>query len=102
MTTNLRSVTVKLQSSLFEQIRMIAMKRGETISDTIRHFISRGLDERVYQENTALISQIVREQMEQVLRTQLISQAPGYLEHPQQDVAGTVDPRRLTVCRKIS
>lgn len=90
MTTTLRSVTVKLQSTLFKQINVIAEKRGENISDTIRHLISRGLDERIYQENTVLISQIVREQMEQVLRT--------YQDQPDK----AIDPRRLTICRKIS
>ncbi len=93
MSTELRSVTVKLQSHMFEQIKLMAEKRGETISDTIRHLLSRGLDERVYQENTELIARIVREQMEQVM---------AYAETPvAQKVTKAVDPRRLAICRKI-
>ena len=66
MATTLRSVTVKLPSTVFKQVKEIAGKRGETVSDTIRDLISRGLDERIYLENSELLSRIVREQMEQV------------------------------------
>ena len=99
---SLRSTTVKLQPALFEQISLIAEKRGETISDTIRHLITRGLDERIYRENTELIAQVVREQLEQVIGTHLVSMEPHYQHHQKPNELRAVDPRRLALCRKIS
>ena len=52
---------------MVEQIRMMAFKRGETVSDVIRHLVRRGLDEKIYEENVDLIAGIVRDQLELVL-----------------------------------
>jgi hypothetical protein len=102
MSENLRSVTVRLQTSLFEQLAVIAEKKGETLSDTIRYFIARGMDERICQENTKLISRIVREQMEQVMAQYSAGSAPLSPEQAPRQPIKPVDPRRLALCRKIS
>jgi Arc/MetJ-type ribon-helix-helix transcriptional regulator len=68
MPNRLRPVTIKLGPEMVEQIRMMADKRGETISDTVRYLIRRGLDERVYKENMDMITGIVKEQLELALQ----------------------------------
>lgn len=82
MTTKLRSVTVKFHPAMFAQIQVIAEKRGETISDTIRHLIGRGLCERIYEENTDLIARIVKTQVEQVIRSYVVLPNLDNIEHP--------------------
>jgi hypothetical protein len=71
----LRSVTVKFDSVLYEQIRVIAEKRGETTSDTIRHLIQRGLSERTMEENTDLISRVIRSELKNALELYTITPA---------------------------
>jgi hypothetical protein len=102
MASKLRSVTVKFPSSVFKQIKLIAEKRGETISDTVRYLIARGLDERIYQENTELIARIVREQVDQALDSYNTFPDYPYAHLPQRKISRASDPRRLTICRKIS
>lgn len=77
-----RSVTVKFLPDMFEQIKMIAEKRGETISDTVRYLLKRGLEERVYEENTDLIANVVRQEVEQALRYYAIYPSLDNVEHP--------------------
>lgn len=91
----LRSVTVKLAPEMFEQITTIAEKRGETISDTIRYLINRGLEERVYQENTGLIAQVIRNEVEQALRSYAVYPSLDNVEHP----SNSAFPERLVLCR---
>jgi hypothetical protein len=71
----LRSVTVKFDSVMYEQIRVIAEKRGETTSDTIRYLIQRGLAERIMEENTDLISRVIRTELEHALELYTITPA---------------------------
>jgi hypothetical protein len=71
----LRSVTVKFDSVMYEQIRVIAEKRGETTSDTIRHLIQRGLSERIMEENTDLISRVIRSELKNALELYTITPA---------------------------
>ncbi|NLM21411.1 MAG: hypothetical protein GX207_06660 [Peptococcaceae bacterium] len=91
---NLRPITVKLQPELFEQIKTIAEKNGMSYSDTVRYLISRGLDEKIHRENVELISQIVREQIEQALNSYMP------VLQPKPKYSREVDPRRLALCRK--
>lgn len=78
----LRSVTVKFLPDMFEQIKMIAEKRGETISETVRYLLKRGLEERVYEENTDLIASVVRQEVEHALRSYAIYPNLDNVEHP--------------------
>ena len=68
--TKLRSVTVKFLPEVFEQIEIIAKKRGETISDTI------------YEENTDLLASVVRTQLEQTLKAYAVYPNLDNVEHP--------------------
>lgn len=87
MSSELRSVTVKFQKSLFEQISKIAEKRGESLSDTIRYLVNRGLDERVLEKNTELIAEIVRAQVEQVIKSYTVIPFQYDKEYP---ISGTI------------
>ena len=78
----LRSVTVKFSPDMFKQIKMIAEKRGETISDTVRYLLKRGLEERVYEENTDLIASVVRQEVDHALRAYAIYPSLDNVEHP--------------------
>lgn len=98
MPSKLRSVTIKLKLNMWEQIEVISQKKGETVSDTIRYLIDRGLDERVYKENTELIGKIVKEQVEQVMKPYLENLI--YEEQNYQKFIKPVDPRKLALCRR--
>lgn len=102
MSAGLRSVTVKLHSEMFEQIQIMAEKRGETISATIRYLINRGLDEKIYKENTKLLAKVVREQVEQVMRSYFLYPTghPSLddTEHPAW-TAGKLFNCRVNLCR---
>ncbi|HHV65702.1 MAG TPA: ribbon-helix-helix protein, CopG family [Peptococcaceae bacterium] len=102
MSSKLRSVTVKLQSEMFEQIKKIAEKRGETISDTIRYLINRGLEDKIYKENTKLLAEVVREQIEQVMKSYVFypSHYPSldHTEHPTWTTERLFN-RRVNLCR---
>ena len=78
----LRSVTVKLLPDMFKQIKKIAEKRGETISDTVRYLLKRGLEEKVYEENTDLIANVVRQEVDHALRAYAIYPSLDNVEHP--------------------
>jgi len=96
-----RSVTVKFSPEMFEQIKAIAENRGETLSDTIRYLLARGLDERIFQQNTELLTKILREQIDQALADHSIY--PDYThDYSPKRRFNVVDPRRLTICRKTS
>jgi hypothetical protein len=94
MSSDLRSVTLRLPARLFAQIQIIADKRGATVSDTMRELLNRGLTERVYEENTSLLAQVVRAEMSRVLAEHYGPPQPYCLAQP-------IDPRRLVVCRRI-
>lgn len=68
MATELRSVTVKFNQKVYDQLLKISVKKGVSFSDTVRDLINLGLTERVYEENTGLIARVVRQQLEQVLK----------------------------------
>lgn len=100
MSNQLRSVTIRIQSELFEQIKDISEKKGETTSDTIRYLITRGLDERVLKENTELITRVIKEQIELAMKSYLDLGKPVCREQSQQRLLKTVDPRKLAICRR--
>lgn len=52
MSSDLRSVTIRLSPPTYEKISMLAESRGETISETIRYLIKRGLEKRISDGNT--------------------------------------------------
>jgi len=60
---------------MFDQINTMAQKRGETISDTIRYLIERGLTDKIYEKNTDLIAQVVRSEVEYALKSYSAFQA---------------------------
>lgn len=72
MGAKLRSVTVKMPTTMVEQIKVIAEKRGESLSETIRYLITRGLDERIYEENTGLLQKVVRQQVEAAIKSYVV------------------------------
>lgn len=78
----LRSVTVKFPPEILEQIKMLASKRGETISDTIRYLIKKGMTEKVFEENTDLIANVVRREIDQALNNYAIYPSMDDVEHP--------------------
>ena len=80
--TALRSVTIKIHPDMFQQIKVIAEKRGETISDTIRYLVKKGITERVYEENTDLIASVVKTQVEHALKYYAIYPSLDDVEHP--------------------
>lgn len=102
MSAKRRSVTIKLQSNMFDQIKLTSEKKGETISETIRDLITRGFEKKVYRENTELITRIVKEQIEQVMKPYVDFQSSVGKEQPQQKLIKPVDPRKLAICRRIS
>jgi len=64
----LRFVGVKFREDVFEQIEVIAKKEGKSLSEVVRNLVNKGLSERVLEENTDLIAQIIRQQLEIVLK----------------------------------
>jgi molybdopterin converting factor small subunit len=105
MSSELRSVTVKLPAKLYEQVRVVARKNGETFSDTVRELLSKGLSERVYRENLELLTGVVRGEMEKVARD-FFASPPGSVEKRRiierlaaAEARAPVDPRHLTVLR---
>lgn len=102
MSTQLRSVTVKFDNDLYEQIRLIAEKRGETTSDTVRYLIARGLEERINEQNTALIAKVVREEVEKAMLpyTGFVPQTVSQRIKPK--LVPAQDPRSLALFRRTS
>lgn len=68
MAVELRKISVRINSDVYNQLEIIAAKRGDTISDVTRDLINAGLNERVLEENTDLIGQIVRQQIDAVMK----------------------------------
>lgn len=80
--TALRSVTIKIHPDMFQQIKLIAEKRGESISDVVRCLIKQGLTERCYEENADLIASVVRQQVDNALKSYAIYPSLDNVEHP--------------------
>ncbi|WP_052152854.1 hypothetical protein [Dehalobacter sp. UNSWDHB] len=114
MSAELRSVTIKFHSEMFDQISFLAQKRDETLSDTIRYLVDRGLEEKIHLENTKLLAEVVREQVESVIKSYTIypsldvigkfSWAPDYpslddTENPSW-ATGKLFNNRVNICRK--
>jgi len=91
MSSDLRSVTVKFNRELYEQINRMAEKRGKSLSDTIRQLVMRGLNERIMDENKELIAKIVKAQMKQVMEEYNIAQAPQNREYPEYENIPSLD-----------
>ncbi|CDX03691.1 Ribbon-helix-helix [Desulfitobacterium hafniense] len=72
MGSELKSVTVKMPADMVDQLKWIAEKRGETVSDTVRKLINRALAERVYEKNTELLTKVVRQQVEAAIKSYVI------------------------------
>ncbi|UWG97055.1 hypothetical protein LPY66_19645 [Dehalobacter sp. DCM] len=102
MSSQLRSVTIKFDQELFEQIRLIADKRGETTSDTVRYLLARGLEERIYEQNAELIARIVREEVEKAMLpyTGFVPQTVPQRAKPK--LVPAQDPRSLALFRRTS
>jgi predicted double-glycine peptidase len=98
MSAKLRSVTVKLHPEMFKQISFMAQKRGETLSDTIRYLVNRGLEERIYEKNTDLLAKVVREQVEMVMKSYVIYPSLDDIENPSW-AAGKLFNSRVNLCR---
>lgn len=67
MAVDLRFVGVKFHQEVFEQIETISKKEGVSLSETVRNLVNKGLSERVLEENTDLIVDIVRQQVDAVM-----------------------------------
>jgi antitoxin component of RelBE/YafQ-DinJ toxin-antitoxin module len=80
--TALRSVTIKIHQDMFEQIKVIAEKRGETTSETVRYLLKKGITEKVYEENTDLIASVIKTQVEQALKYYAIYPSLDNVENP--------------------
>lgn len=78
----LKSVTVKFTPQMLEQIKLIAAKRGETISDAIRYLVTRGMTERVLEDNAEMISAIIKAEFENALRDYRNYLCLDDVEHP--------------------
>ncbi|HZK53242.1 MAG TPA: hypothetical protein VFC84_03440 [Desulfosporosinus sp.] len=68
MPSELKRVSVKFHENLYDQLLKISENNGENLSETIRKLMVRGLNERVYENNTDLIAQVIRQQMEIVMK----------------------------------
>lgn len=98
MAVKLRSVTVKMPSTMVEQIKLIADKRGDTISETIRYLINRGLEERIYEQNTELLRKVVRQEVEAAVKSYVIFPSLDNTEHTLRVVDQVFD-RRVSLSR---
>ena len=68
MNFGLISKHIKFPSQLYEQIDLYAKKEDINFSEAVRNLCTRGLTERVYEENTDLIAEVIRSQLEIVIR----------------------------------
>ena len=66
---NLIHKGIKFDKHVHDQIQIISEHNGESFSETVRNLVSRGLTEKVYEENTDLIARVVRQQVEVVMKT---------------------------------
>lgn len=78
----LKSITVKFPEQKLEQIKMIAENRGETLSDTIRYLVGRGMTERVLEENSDMIAAMIRVELQKALHNYKIYPCLDDVEHP--------------------
>ena len=68
MENELRKTSVKLYSRQYETIEAIANKNGESVSEVVRKLIDQALSERVVEQNTDLMTKIIRQQLEATLK----------------------------------
>ena len=68
MPSELKRVSAKFHINLYDQLLKISENNGENLSETIRKLIVKGLNERVYENNTDLIAQVIRQQLEIVMK----------------------------------
>lgn len=99
MGSELKSVTVKMPATMVEQIKLIAEKRGETVSGTVRYLINRALEERVYEENTKLLTKVVRQQVEAAIKSYVIFPSLDNTERTVRIVDQVYD-RRVSLSRE--
>jgi len=59
---------IKFHKKVHDQIQIISENNGDSFSETVRKLVNRGLTEKVYEENMDLISQVVRHQLEIVMK----------------------------------
>jgi hypothetical protein len=69
MATNLnKRFTITLDENTYNQIKILSDKRGEGLTETTRYLLDRGLSLEYSDQSLDLISQIVRKQMELVIK----------------------------------
>ena len=78
----LKSVTVKFTPQMLDQIKLMAAKRGETISDTIRYLVTRGMTERVLEDNAEIIAAIIKTEFENAMKDYRNYLCLDDVEHP--------------------
>ncbi|HZK43299.1 MAG TPA: hypothetical protein VFC73_03335 [Syntrophomonadaceae bacterium] len=78
----LKPVTVKFRAQMLEQIKFLAAKRGETISDTIRHLVSRGMTEKILEDKAEFIAVVIKAEIENVWREYQNYLCLDDVEHP--------------------
>ena len=59
---------IKFHKKVHDQIQIISENNVDSFSETVRKLVNRGLTEKVYEENMDLISQVVRHQLEIVMK----------------------------------
>lgn len=65
---NLIHKGIKFHKKVHDQIETIAANKGVSFSEIVRDLVNKGLNERIYEENTELIAYVVRQQLEIVLK----------------------------------
>lgn len=85
---------------MVEQIKLIAHKRGATISETIRYLINRGLEERIYERNTELLRKIIRQEVEAAVKSYVIFPSLDNTEQTLRVVDQVFD-RRVSLSRNL-
>lgn len=68
MATEFYKTSINLNEEVYQQIKTISMKTGDSVADVIRDLINAGLNERVLEENTDLIGRVVRQQIDAVMK----------------------------------
>lgn len=59
---------IKFHKKVHDQIQTIADNKGVSFSEIVRDLVNKGLNEKIYEENTDLIAWVVRQQLEIVLK----------------------------------
>lgn len=95
--SGLRSVTFKMNREMYDQIQLVADKKGETLSAVIRSLIIRGLTERVCEENADLIAQVVRSEIEDIVKIYGITEVKTNNIVP--ELYANIENERLVISR---